>query len=66
MTCLSEQNYKEATFKNFSIVRSRAGLSLLAISYRDDKVFLSRYIVVKTNNNCENRGGERISFSYTK
>ena len=60
MTCLSEQNYKEATFKNVSIVRSRAGLS------HDDKVFLSRYIVVKTNNNCEKRGEERVSFSYTK
>ena len=30
---------------------------------RDDKVLLSRYIVVKTNNNCEKRGGERVSFS---
>ena len=26
-------------------------------------MFLSRYIVVKTNNNCEKRGGERVSFS---
>ena len=66
MTCLSEQNYKEVTCKNVSIVRSRAGLSLLAISYRDDKVFLSRYVVVKTNNNCKKCGGERVSFSYTK
>ena len=66
MTCWSEQNYKEVTFKNVSIVRSRAGLSLLAISYRDDKAFLSRYIIVKTNNNCEKRGEERVSFSYTK
>ena len=63
MTCLSEQNYKEVTFKNVFIIRSRAGLSLLAISYRDDKVFLSRYIVVKANNNWEKRGGERVSFS---
>ena len=27
-------------------------------------MFLSRYIVVKTNNNCEKRGGECVSFSY--
>ena len=33
MACLSEQNYKEVTFKNVSIVRSCAGLSPLAISY---------------------------------
>ena len=33
MACLSEQNYKEVTFENISIVRNRAGLSLLAIFY---------------------------------
>ena len=27
-------------------------------------MFLSRYIVVKTNNNCEKRGGERVFFFF--
>ena len=33
MACLSKKNYKEVTLKNVSIVRSRAGLLPLAISY---------------------------------
>ena len=52
----------EVTFKMFPLLEVvQACHSLLFPTVMT--VFLSRYIVVKRNNNCEKRGGERVSFS---